>query len=175
MPDTTVPTEDELKEALSTLRAENPTLGIPKLHALLSSTHPDWSVSEKRTRKVVQSAGLTVAPPGGSSASRTAYPKSSVIKDLDIAKWTTKVEVRNFGKEKGKGLVAKEEIGEGDVIWKEDPWVIGPEWYASTVYVHKSELQIFTREKTSSGKSTTCRGTDVHARSAPRLSTSTRD
>jgi hypothetical protein len=126
MPGTTVPTEDELKDALAGLRAEHPTLGIPKLHALLTAAHADWSVSEKRARKVLQGAGLTVAP-------RTTYPRSGVIRDLDVRKWTAKVEVHNFGKERGKGLVAKEEIGDGEVIWKEDPWVVGPEWCVAAV------------------------------------------
>ena len=29
---------------------------------------------------------------------------------------------------RGKGLVAVEELEEGEVIWKEDPWIVAPEW-----------------------------------------------
>lgn len=126
------PSEEELKTALVDLRAENPTLGIPKLHALLLSKQPSWIVSEKRTRKVVQSAGLTVEPPQGKNADPTQiYPSSKLVETLDVTKWTPKVAVKYFGKRKGKGLVAKEAISEGEVVWKEDPFIIAPEWYAS--------------------------------------------
>ncbi|OCH92551.1 SET domain-containing protein [Obba rivulosa] len=125
------PSEYDLKQALVSLRAENPALGIPKLHALLLSTHPDWSVSEKRARKILQNEGLVLGP---TPAAKTAdapgelLPTSRVIEGLDVAKWTSKVEVRYFGKSKGKGLVAKENIAEGEIIWKEDPFILAPEW-----------------------------------------------
>ena len=45
-----------------------------------------------------------------------------------MKKWTSKVEVRYFDKIKGKGLVAKEKIEEGQVVWKEDPFALAPEW-----------------------------------------------
>lgn len=66
------------------------------------------------------------------------YPVSKLVKGLDVSKWTTKVEVKDFGKEKGKGLVAKEAIKEGDVLWKEDPFVLAPEWYVIFVIVYIS-------------------------------------
>ncbi|KAH9886713.1 SET domain-containing protein [Cubamyces lactineus] len=120
------PAEDELKAALLELKSANPTLGVPKIHALLLSAHPEWTVSEKRTRKIMQSEGLVnnanVAVPG------QLYPTSQIIKGFDIAKYTTKVEVKHFSKIKGKGLVAKEEIKEGETIWKEDPFALAPEW-----------------------------------------------
>lgn len=46
-----VPSGDELKLALRSLRDENPTLGIAKTQALLLSVNPSWTVSEKRVRK----------------------------------------------------------------------------------------------------------------------------
>ncbi|TFK48194.1 SET domain-containing protein [Heliocybe sulcata] len=122
-----VPSEDELKQTLIALKSENTSLGIPKLHALLVAGHPDWTVSEKRTRKILQNEGLTNAPPPSSKQPRL-YPSSQIIKELDISKWTDKVEVKDFGKRKGKGLVAKVPIAEGEVIWKEDPFVLAPEW-----------------------------------------------
>ncbi|KAI0830327.1 SET domain-containing protein [Trametes gibbosa] len=120
------PSEDALKAALIALKTANPTLGIPKVHALLLSTHPEWSVSERRTRKVLQSENLVL-----SSSSNTPghlYPTSMVIDGLDISKWTTKAEVRQFGKPKGKGLVATAPIAAGETIWKEDPFALAPEW-----------------------------------------------
>ncbi|KAI0363233.1 SET domain-containing protein [Pilatotrama ljubarskyi] len=122
----TPPTEEQLKAALLELRSENPALGIAKMHALLLSKHPEWTVSEKRTRKILQTAGLVLNTNG--STPGQLYPTSKVIEGLDVTKWTQKVEVKYFGKTKGKGLVAKERIAEGETIWKEDPFVLAPEW-----------------------------------------------
>ncbi|PCH43168.1 SET domain-containing protein [Wolfiporia cocos MD-104 SS10] len=130
------PTDDELKQILVALRAENPTLGVPKLHALLATRQPDWTVSEKRTRKILQSAGLVLTPSSAQTVGagqdgaerREIHPSSHVIEGLDVAKWTKKVEVKYFNKRKGKGLVATEKISEGETIWKEDPFILAPEW-----------------------------------------------
>ncbi|KAF8999845.1 hypothetical protein BDQ17DRAFT_1360508 [Cyathus striatus] len=119
------PPDDVVKSALVSLKAENPTLGISKIHALLLSTHPDWTVSEKRTRKILQSEGLVVSPnPQGISI----YPSSRIVRSLDLRRWTPKAEVKYFDKRKGKGLVATVDIEEGEAIWKEDPYALAPEW-----------------------------------------------
>ncbi|KAF9481594.1 SET domain-containing protein [Pholiota conissans] len=121
------PPEGELTQALIELKKQDPQLGISKVHALLLKNYPDWIVSEKRTRKILQSQGLIVSAP--SSASEPAvYPSSRVIPSLDIRQWTAKVAVKYFDKKKGKGLVAAEPIEEGETIWREDPFVIAPEW-----------------------------------------------
>ncbi|RPD63401.1 SET domain-containing protein [Lentinus tigrinus ALCF2SS1-6] len=125
------PSEDDLKSALLAIKTENPSLGVPKIHALLLAAHPEWTVSEKRTRKILQSEGLVQnanANAGSGAVPGQVFPSSRVIEGLDVAKWTTKVEVRYFGKAKGKGLVAKEKIAEGETIWKEDPFILAPEW-----------------------------------------------
>lgn len=137
---TTTPSEDDLKRALVELRSSNPTLGIAKLHAVLLSTYPSWTVSEKRTRKILQNEGLVLSsnkeypPPGSRSRSGTLFPKSRLIEGLEIGKWTPKVEVKFFDKRKGKGLVVKTKILEGEVVWKEDPFVLAPEWYPYLSY-----------------------------------------
>jgi hypothetical protein len=56
------------------------------------------------------------------------YPSSTLVEGLDVARWTTAIEVKYFDSIKGKGLVAKEPISEGQVLWKEDPFVVAPEW-----------------------------------------------
>ena len=56
------------------------------------------------------------------------FPSSRVIDNLDISQWTPKVKVKYFNKKKGKGLVAEKNIEEGEPIWKEDPFIIAPEW-----------------------------------------------
>lgn len=47
---------------------------------------------------------------------------------LNIGQFSKKIEVRYFDKAKGKGLIAKEDIGEREIIWKENPFIIAPEW-----------------------------------------------
>ena len=133
------PSEDDLKAALHALRKAFPSLGAAKLHAQLLAQHPEWSVSEKRTRKILQQEGLVLSSVSAQnqgpatpvlSGEDEIYPRSQLVEGLDIRKWTTKVEVRHFGRKKGKGLVAREDIAEGEVVWKEDPFALAPEWYA---------------------------------------------
>ncbi|KAF5336557.1 hypothetical protein D9611_006501 [Ephemerocybe angulata] len=121
------PAEDVLTAALVELKTANPTLGIAKVHALLLQSHPEWAVSEKRTKKILQIEGLTssanpVDPNVG------AYPQSKVVSGLDVSKWTSKARVKMFDKRKGKGLVATAEIQENELVWKEDPFVVAAEW-----------------------------------------------
>jgi hypothetical protein len=123
------PPEEDLKAALVSLKSANPSLGIAKTHALLRATHPTWAVSEKRTRKLLQHQGLVLGDAKDASWNVAVYPSSRVIDHLDVHKWSHKVKVENFDKKKGKGLVATQEIKEGEVIWKEDPFILAPEWY----------------------------------------------
>jgi hypothetical protein len=132
---TITPTDEELTNVLRGLRAEHPALGIAKLHALLLSSHESWTVSEKRTRKLLQAAGLTNTPAATANGNAViekgrVYPESRVMSGLDLEKWSAvaKIEVKQFGPAKGKGLVARIPLKEGDVVWKEDPWIIAPEW-----------------------------------------------
>jgi hypothetical protein len=125
LPPSRVPPDDELRIELSALRTQNPTLGIVKTHGLLLSTHPGWQVSEKRVRRMLKEPAGAVAPPCDDGK---LHPSSRVIDKLDVGKWTSKVVVRYFDRVKGKGLVVKEAIEEGEFVWKEDPFVIAPEW-----------------------------------------------
>ncbi|KZS95674.1 SET domain-containing protein [Sistotremastrum niveocremeum HHB9708] len=127
------PSDEELIPAIKDLRGANPTLGITKFQALLLETHKEWTVSEKRIRKILQQLGL--GPQNGSDAASSKsksngkqYPSSKLNEALDVKQWTSKVEVKHFGKLKGKGLVASEDIAEDETIWKEDPFIIAPEW-----------------------------------------------
>lgn len=125
------PPEEELTQAVIDLKSRNPQLGISKVHALLLQNYPDWLVSEKRTRKILQNQGLIVPPtPSSSSLPEPAvYPSSRVIQSLDVHQWSPKIDVKYFNKKKGKGLVAISDIEEGESIWREDPFIIAPEWY----------------------------------------------
>ncbi|KAI0252303.1 hypothetical protein BJV78DRAFT_1204339 [Lactifluus subvellereus] len=133
------PPEEDLKSTIVSLKKAHPALGIAKLHALLLSENPAWTVSEKRVRRILNAEGLihqqnrgVAAAASGPSPSSTAvsslYPSSTLVEGLDVAKWTTAIEVEYFGRQRGKGLIAKEPIPEGQVVWKEDPFITAPEW-----------------------------------------------
>jgi hypothetical protein len=124
-----VPTDDQLAASLRSLRTLNPVSGASKLHALLLSENSTWTVSEKRVRKVLQREGLALgAPSDVKDLPRNEFPVSQLNNKLNVKKWSNKIEVKYFGKERGKGLVAIEEIHEGEIVWKEDPVVMCPEW-----------------------------------------------
>ena len=120
------PSDEHLIGALRALRTEHPTLGIVKLHAVLLRDHPEWMISEKRFRKVLQQQGLNSLRHAHVQEGLSigdiegkVYPTSRIIERLDVEQWTKKVEVMWFGKKKGKGLVAKERIEKGATVWKE--------------------------------------------------------
>jgi len=129
------PQEEELTKALFDVKSANPQLGISKVHAEVLKTHSQWIVSEKRTRKILQNHGLIVTstPSSANGAEQPVYPSSRLIEGLDLFQWTTRVEVKYFNKKRGKGLVAVEDLNEGDVIWREDPFIIAPEWYVQSL------------------------------------------
>jgi hypothetical protein len=122
------PPEHDLKSTVQSLKNAHPTLGVPKLLALLLSENPTWTVSEKRFRRVLQQQQQQAKKP---HSVLFVYPSSTLIQGLDLTKWTTAVKVEYFGKQKGKGLIAREPITEGQVVWKEDPFVNAPEWSLS--------------------------------------------
>jgi hypothetical protein len=129
----TSPSDSDLTSVLAALRGENPSLGIPKLHALLLSKNPGWLVSEKRTRKVLQSLGLTNTAKRSPSDSvgELKSPSSKLLEGLDPLKYAQKglaLRVEYFDQKKGKGLIATTDISEGAVIWREDPFSLAPEW-----------------------------------------------
>jgi len=116
----TIPTDEALVPAVQTLRDANSSLGVAKLLQRLKSDHPDWAVSEKRLRKFVT--------PASTAASVKDEPGLMAFTGLDTtinaAEIAHKVKARLFGGEKGKGLVAREKILEGEVIWQEEPWIV---------------------------------------------------
>lgn len=154
---TVSPTEEELAVKLRSLRESHPTTGVAKLLILLRETQPEWSVSEKRLKKVLQQEGLMISsgtvettgevngaektghgPATAAKAKKSAkggvkkprqYPTSSAESKVDPTKWTGKVAIRHFDAVKGKGLVATAHIEGGEIVWKEDPWVLTADWY----------------------------------------------
>ena len=101
-------TDDELRDEISRLRGCDPSIGIARIALQLKSQ--GWAVSEKRLRKV------HMGEPG--LMAKTGLDPSI---DLSIA---PKVKVKMFGGEKGKGLIAKEKILRGEIVWQEEPWIV---------------------------------------------------
>lgn len=146
------PSDEELLPVIESLKQANPTLGIAKFHSLLLNENPQWTVSEKRIKKILGQLGLGPSIVDKSSASGgQIFPQSQLNQNLKLDQWTcklsssagctsnrphrhsreeliAKVAVKQFGKEKGKGLVATQVIEVGEEVWKEDPFVVAPEW-----------------------------------------------
>lgn len=158
----TSPSDSDLTSVLITLRKEKPALGIPKLHTLLLSENPGWLVSEKRTRKILQSLGLanTVKGTTANLTGELKSPSSKLLEGLDPLRYTQKgpaLRVEFFDQKKGKGLIATTDIAAGTIIWKEDPFALAPEWWVLVSSQHPPSLLSDTELKRpqSSGKSTT--------------------
>ncbi|TFK36548.1 hypothetical protein BDQ12DRAFT_609724 [Crucibulum laeve] len=156
------PSEDELKSSIIELKTKNSSLGIAKIHALVLSSNPEWTVSEKRTRKVLQNEGL-IAYNTSVQDQVAVYPSSRVIPNLDVRKWTSKVEVKFFDKKKGKGLVAAVNIEEGETIWKEDPFIVAPEWDIFDLQMSSKACGYCTTPLEDSNLITTCSASSTSA------------
>ena len=126
----TVPSDDELSPLVTSLKASHPDLGIAKLLAQLKLDHPTFSVSEKRLRKVLTQA-QSPNPQANGQVSDSQISKDGskdLIADTGLDStidWSIapKVKVKMFKEGKGKGLVAREKILEGEALWSEDPWI----------------------------------------------------
>lgn len=124
-----LPRDDELVTAVTGIRQTQPTIGIAKLTALVKSQNPSWLISEKRLRKVLQQAAENEVE---SSSSKPEQDEIELVAQTGIdetIEWceAPKVRVKMFGGVKGKGLVAKEKILMGEVIWQEEPWIVSPD------------------------------------------------
>lgn len=120
---TTAPPEDELVKVVKELRLEHPSLGAPKLLVILRQKNPEWSLSEKRLRKILQQENLVTT-----TALANVYPVSKIDDRVDPSIWTSQVSIKQFDKVKGKGLVAKQKLMAGEILWKEDPWIFASDW-----------------------------------------------
>jgi hypothetical protein len=137
---TTVPTDEELKPVVAALREAHPSLGVTRLLAQLKTDHPTLSVSEKRLRKVLaqaNGAGSEGAQEkangadqeqgqetkeGNAEGSKEMIAETGLDKSINTS-IAPKVKVKMFKSGRGKGLVAREKMLEGEVIWTEEPWI----------------------------------------------------
>jgi hypothetical protein len=105
-----VPTDQDVSASIARVQVDQPDLGAAKLLATIKGYHPEWSLSEKRLRKILHAEAGLVATTG-------------IDPTIDIKALAPKVAVKVFAKGKGKGLVAAEKIFRGEVIWQEEPWI----------------------------------------------------
>ncbi|CAH2352740.1 potential protein lysine methyltransferase Set5p [[Candida] railenensis] len=112
-----IPHERQIVDAVILIWKKDPStesLGITKLHALIKSEYPNWSVSEKRVKTLLKKFGLL------SSASQEKFTYANEIKSIytpDI-ELPPKVHIVLTSK-RGKGLYAKTKISKGEVIFEE--------------------------------------------------------
>lgn len=107
----TTPNEQEVLDQVNIIRSSQPDLGLLKVLAALKRQNSTWSISEKRLRAILQKA-----------SSDTLTASTALDSTLDIPRMAPKVEARLL-KGRGKGLVAKEKILRGELLWQEDPWI----------------------------------------------------
>ncbi|WRT63316.1 uncharacterized protein IL334_000221 [Kwoniella shivajii] len=137
------PSDEELNSAAIILRSAHPSLGIGKLLAQLKLDNPEWSISEKRFKRFLPRPSSSSSEKGqgdgevngGGSGSGSSNVTEVNQKDggliaqtgidtfLDIKQIAPKVKVKMFKDGKGKGLVVREKLQMGEMIWQEDPWI----------------------------------------------------
>lgn len=131
------PADDELTKAVAGVRDAHPDLGILKLWAALKEQHPEWTVSEKRFRKVLAAVGGSGAGGAGGAAGGSGgsgavaadelVAETGLDRTLDIGAVAPKVKAKLFGGTRGKGLVARAKLEQGELLWSEEPWVAAPD------------------------------------------------
>ncbi|WWC97460.1 hypothetical protein V866_004340 [Kwoniella sp. B9012] len=128
----TTPTDEELQFAAHSLRENSPSSGITKLLSQLKIDHPEWAVSEKRFRKFITPSTSSAngtnngsqSSKGNSSGDDGLIAKTGIDPLLDISSIAPKIKVKMFNVQgKGKGLVAKEKLQVGELVWQEEPWI----------------------------------------------------
>lgn len=84
------PSQEELVPVIEALRKENSTLGVVKFQSLLLSNNPQWTVSEKRVKKILTELGMGPASSNDNDKRqiRHIYPTSKLNKTLKLEQWT---------------------------------------------------------------------------------------
>ncbi|KAK0506027.1 hypothetical protein EDD18DRAFT_1342366 [Armillaria luteobubalina] len=144
------PNDETIQSVISSIRSSFPGLGTAKLHTAVIDARPEWKgvVGEKQIRRVIANSTSkkdaetegpikendalitktkTKKKKKAKATARVTYPTSSLLPDSALT-LPPAVAVRYFDKQKGKGLVALGRIEEGETLWKEDPWILAPEW-----------------------------------------------
>lgn len=154
-----IPSDPQLHGAIQEARQSESgqALGVPKLLAKIKEANPKWTLSEKRLRKflsqnpnlsvLAQQQSRPVQPVDplwipdyvwhveydeGSGEGSNVWPTSSIDDDLLLECKQKKVEPVRFQEpNKGSGLIAKEKLVKGGLVFKEDAYV----WVPGSKYV----------------------------------------
>lgn len=118
-----IPHERQVVDDVIALWKEDPdteSMGAGKLHALVKSRHPNWSLSEKRVKTLLKKFGLN-----NSSDQQFNYSNEITSSPDPTLELPDKVKVLMTNK-RGKGLYSKANISKGDLIWEEQPMFFVP-------------------------------------------------
>lgn len=121
---TVVPSERQIVDGVIAIWKEDPStesLGISKLHTVLKKKHPYWSVSEKRVKSFLKKYGLLPV----ADSDQYIYAKEITSKDTPHVSLPSKINLVMTLK-RGKGLHAKVDIKEGELLWEEAPLFLVP-------------------------------------------------
>lgn len=93
--DKIIPSQDELLEAIQKIKISNPEYGIKKVTQQLGQDQTNWTVSEKRVKKLLQANGLTNTqqPVKSGVADDPSIPVSFIDPKLDLQSVSTNVVV----------------------------------------------------------------------------------
>lgn len=83
-----IPTEEALVDEINAVKKQEPDLGMLKLLKELLGRNPDWALSEKRLRKVMQKYDLMIRTPSGRLTPAALSPgasrrSSEQVRDID--------------------------------------------------------------------------------------------
>ena len=119
----TVPSDDAVVSAARTrLESTQPAPGVAKLLAALRAEH-GWSLSEKRLKHLLTTAGLRKDPSQARAPLQPWVPVSSVDESVPLPHGVRAV---YFDAVKGRGLVATKPFAQGQSVWVEDAYVAAP-------------------------------------------------
>ncbi|KAI7865947.1 hypothetical protein BDF14DRAFT_1819467 [Spinellus fusiger] len=131
-----VVTEASLISAIQQLKLEFPTYGIKKVTVTLNERMPEWTVSEKRVKKIMQAQGLTQSEPvikKSGVEDDPSVPVSYIDPTLDFTSISSNITAKMVDPVTGKGLFTTRDIAKDEVIFQELPFAYFPPWEGFTM------------------------------------------
>ncbi|KAI8969725.1 hypothetical protein BDB01DRAFT_840088 [Pilobolus umbonatus] len=120
-----IPDIDTLTTALDAIKLELPNAGTKTLFTQIQTRYPDWQVSDKRIKKIMQSKTKVMK---SGVPDDPSVPVSFIDPQLDFKSVSDKVVARMIDPVTGKGLFAACDIKKDETIFTETPFVYFPPW-----------------------------------------------